>query len=128
MNVLLLGFAPGEISIHVFKHLGIRSTSESVHSFSENRAFFIENNVRCAILHKSVFEPGRQYVRGRVVEYWNLKPDEYSVVEAGMLQLLGSPTFEDDDIAVFDLTRAWPDTPGAGSGDHSVQSMDLGTW
>ena len=91
-------------------------------------SFFIENNVRCAILHKSVFEPGRQYVRGRVVEYWNLKPDEYSVVEAGMLQLLGSPTFEDDDIAVFDLTRAWPDTPGAGSGDHSVQSMDLGTW
>ena len=90
--------------------------------------FFIENNVRCAILHKSVFEPGRHYVRGRVEEYWNLKPDEYAVVEAGLLQLLGSPTFEDGDIAVFDLTRAWPDSPGGGSGDQSAQSMDLGTW
>jgi len=89
--------------------------------------FFADNDVRYAILHKGVFEPGRAYERGRVREHWNLKPHEYSLVEAGMLQLLGSPIYEDHDIAVFDVARAWLRPPDPGERDHSPQAMESGT-
>jgi len=89
--------------------------------------FFMDSNVRCAIVHKSVFEPGRRYERGEVVEYWNLTPHEYDVVESGMSQLLGAAIYEDDDITAFDMTRAWPGAPKGWRSDQSGQVIESGT-
>ncbi len=85
----------------------------------EDWAFFRRHHVQYAVLHRDVFgDTGLRYDRGRVLTAQDLSPDAFGRCRSALERLVGPAVFQDDQVVVFDLRRAWDEVGSAQGGDQ----------